>query len=259
MAASKQNKTTKKTAVRSTTKSRVAGSNKLRKKSPWQNWMALPIVALAVVVGYVVVQYSQAANKYAWYEQDGVAKCYALHNKAYPNPTNISVCDRGDDGTSFQTGDLITYSEFPTYEGMGDNGYKYTNSDRICVTNRVVSPPRIPLEGSTTSQNSKSTGASEPQYAPTPSDTTSVALTLKSNGATRVVYTSLRYGPTRHSYGQACTFLVGESWDYSDAMNTPGGIQVKVLQGPVKDLKVYVSPGGTRPTFDLLDIFKQSR
>jgi hypothetical protein len=78
----------------------------------------------------------------------------------------------------------------------------------------------------------------------------SVALTLKSNPATRKVLTAKKYGQGGALAGFTCVLLKGSGsggdWDYRDAANTPGGIQVKVLKGKIQRMYVNVSHSGDR-------------
>lgn len=69
MAAPKKYKTNalKKSSVRTTAKKRPTsrvGSTKLAKKSFFKPWMALPIVAVVALVGYSIIQFSQASSPF---------------------------------------------------------------------------------------------------------------------------------------------------------------------------------------------------
>ena len=226
------------------------GLTSLRKKKSFQVWSAVLAVILVAAVGYGVVNYSKASSNYP-------PQCYALHTKAEPNTTNKCV---SLDWISGDTGDLITLSDWPTYSGFTGS---YTTGDQICVDILRQRAPRVVLEGSETPSNSKNNGASSPKYAPTPNDEVSVALTLKSNPATRKVLTVQKYGQLGSLAGSKCALLVGDGWDstgptsydYRDAINTPGGIQVKVLQGHIKDLRVVVSHSGDRTGGPGPDVF----
>lgn len=249
MPATKKKAPAAKRAQSKQTKSKTGVARLLPKKG-FQVWSAALIVVLVAAIGYSVVRYSQASNNIA-------QQCYALHTKSDPNPTNKCVAT---DFVSGATGDLITISDFPGYKGFTGT---YTNGDQICVDIMHKTPPRIVVGGSQASSGQKGDGTTDPVYAPTPKDQVSVAITLKSNPATRKVLTTNRYGQTNTSAGFKCVPLVGEGWasggpvsyDYRDAINTPGGIQVKVLQGPIDRLRVFVSPSGDRPEGDGPDVF----
>lgn len=224
------------------TKSKTGVSRLLPKKG-FQVWSATLIVVLVAAIGYSVVRYSQASS-------NSTMQCYALHTKADPNPTN--KCGSAE-WVSGGTGDLITLSDWPTYSGFTG---MYTSGDQICVDIFHEQAPRVIQGGSGTQTDTKSNGSSGTQYAPTPSDQVSVALTLKSNPATRKVLNVKRYGQGDSWAGGACVTLVRADYDYRNAIDTPGGIQVKVLQGPIKKLGVRVIPGPNRVEFPPLEIFE---
>ena len=186
------------------TKTRT-GIARLVPKKGFQIWSAVLVAVLVVVVGYGVVRYSEASKNIA-------LQCYAVHTKANPNPTN--QCNFATETVAGDTGDLITLSDWPTYGGFtGD----YTTGDQICVTILSETAPRVLLPGSTTQADSRGNGASAPQYAPTPRDEVSVALTLKSNPATRKVLTAKKYGQGGALAGFTCVLLKGSGaggdWD----------------------------------------------
>lgn len=218
------------------TKSKTGVSRLLPKKG-FQVWSATLIVVLVAAIGYSVVRYSQASRNIA-------QQCYAPHTKADPNPSNKCASSETIGG---DTGDLITLSDWPTYGGFTGN---YTTGDQICVTILSETAPRVLLPGSTSQSDSKSDGTSAPQYAPTPRDEVSVALTLKSDPATRKVLTAYKYGAGGAMAGFICVPLKGSGsagdWDYRDGANTPGGIQVKVLKGKIRRMWVNASPSGDR-------------
>ena len=218
------------------------GIARLAPKKGFQAWTAALVVVLVAAVGYGVVRYSQAGNINPL---NITPQCYALHTKANPNPTN--QCNFATETVAGDTGDLITLSDWPTYGGFTGN---YTTGDQICVHIISEVAPRVLLSGTGTESGSKSDGTSAPQYAPTPRDEVSVALTLKSNAATRKVLTVRKYGALNSNAGFACVLLKGSGfsgdWDYRDAANTPGGIQVKVLKGKIQRMYVSVSPSGDR-------------
>lgn len=201
----------------------------LKKKKGFRLWLTVLSVGLIAAVGFTVVNYSQASSHYAY-------ECYALHTKADPNTTNKCV---GSQFASGNTGDLITVSDFPTYSGFTG---RYTTGDQICVEILSEVAPRVIIGPN--------------QYAPTPQDRVSVALTLKSNPATRKELTVRRYGAGGNTAGFKCAPLVGSGYDYRDATTTPGGIQVKVLTGPIKKLRVFVSHSSDRPVGGFLDVFR---
>ncbi len=121
MATVKSIKAAKKSAARKAPKSRV-GSNKLRKKNPWQNWMALAVVALVAVVGYAVVQYSQAARwvNGAWY--GSIASSY----------NGVPYSGSGY-GPGARAGQTITAKITTGDKILSQNGMQYTTNERICV------------------------------------------------------------------------------------------------------------------------------
>lgn len=247
MAATKKKAPATKRAQTKQVNSKV-GFTSLRKKKSFQIWSAVLVVALVAGVGYGVVNYSRASSSDS-------TQCYALHTKANPNTKNNCV---GIDWVSGNTGDLITVSDWPSYSDFAGS---YTTGDQICVEALRETPPRVVLEGSggETSSGPKTDGTSSPKYAPTPKDEVSVALTLKSNPATRKVLTVQRYGQGGSLAGYTCVLLKGSAfggdWDYRDAINTPGGIQVKVLQGPIKKMRVVISHSGDRSEDPGLDVF----
>lgn len=213
------------------------GIARLAPKKGFQIWTAALVVVLVAAVGYGVVRYSQASRNIA-------QQCYAPHTKADPNPTNKCVAS---DTIGGDTGDLITLSDWPTYGGFTGN---YTTGDQICVTILSETAPRVLLPGGPTQSDSKGDGASAPQYAPTPRDEVSVALTLKSDPATRKVLTAKKYGQGGAMAGFTCVLLKGSGsggdWDYRDGANTPGGIQVKVLKGKIRRMYINASPSSDR-------------
>jgi hypothetical protein len=222
------------------TKSKT-GIARLAPKKGFQIWTAALVVVLVAAVGYGVVRYSQAGSNIA-------KQCYALHTKANPNPTN--QCNIATETVSGDTGDLITLSDWPTYPGFTG---RYTTGDQICVTILRERAPLVDQGGGGTQTGTKSDGS-----APTPNGQVSVALTLKSNPATQKVLTVQKYGQPGSLAGISCVRFVGSEyvgdWDYRDAIDTPGGIQVKVLQGKVQKMYVKVSPYSDIEPFDL-DVF----
>lgn len=219
----------------------------LASKKKFQTWMAIPIIAVVAVTGYAIVRYSHASMPVAV-----SSNCYAVHTKSYPNTKNECY---GAQWVSGETGDLITLSDFPSYGNAS-----YTSGDQMCV---YILHDQLPRPGNTSAGNQAQPASSQTQPSAknngttgtqqvtpkTLSDTVSVALTLKSNPSTRKVLTVNRYAQGGTYAGSACITMVGADWNYRDAAQTPGGIQLKVLQGPIKSMRVDVVPGPERVAF----------